>query len=107
MGVPHPRKYTAEFKRQAVALAKELGSAPKAAERLGVPESNIHNWREKLKAGSLASSPGNGDEAERSDPNVESPEQELRRLRKELERERKVNQILKQAAAFFSQDHLK
>ncbi len=34
-------------------------------------------------------------------------ESEVRRLKKELEHERKVNQILKAATAFFSQDPLK
>ena len=105
MGVPHPRKYTSEFKRQAVALAQELGSAPKAAEQLGVPESNIHNWREKLKAGApLAgrSSSGSGNSG-----SSESSDEELKRLRREVQELKKVNHILKSAAAFFSQDHLK
>ena len=37
----------------------------------------------------------------------ETPEEELKRLRKEVEELKKVNYILKRAAAFFSQDHLK
>jgi len=105
MGVQHPRRYTSEFKRQAVALAQELGSAPKAAQQLGIPESNIHNWREKLKVGeSLA---GKGEGGKSSLANVESPGDELRRLRRENQDLKKANYILKQAAAFFSQDHLK
>ena len=36
-----------------------------------------------------------------------SQEQELKRLRKENEEQKKVIYILKRAAAFFSQDHLK
>ncbi len=105
MGVQHPRRYTPEFKRQAVELARELGSAPKAAERLGVPESNIHNWREKLRSGeSLAST--SSSPASRNAP-IESPEEELKRLRRENQQLQKANYILKQAAAFFSQDHLK
>jgi len=105
MGVQHPRKYTPEFKRQAVALAQELGSAPKAAERLGVPESNIHNWREKLKSGGSLS--GASADAAGKNVNAESPEEELKRLRRENQQLQKANYILKQAAAFFSQDHLK
>ena len=106
MGVLHPRKYTPEFKRQAVSLALELGSTPKAAERLGVPESNIHNWRVKLKAdddGSL----GESLSSHRKSVPKESPEEENKRLRQEVSELKKVNHILKSAAAFFSQDHLK
>ena len=100
MGVPHPRKYTAEFKRQAVALAKELGSDVKAGEQLGIPSVNIHTWRQKLKAGDLL--------LDRNSENApESPEEELKRLRRENQDLKKANYILKQAAAFFSQDHLK
>ena len=99
MGIPHPRKYTIEFKRQAVELAVELKSAPKAALQLGVPESNIHNWREKL-SGSVQSNAGRS-------VTIETPEEENRRLRRENQELKKVNHILKSAAAFFSQDHLK
>jgi transposase-like protein len=38
---------------------------------------------------------------------AESPEEELNRLRRENQQLQKANYILKQAAAFFSQDHLK
>jgi transposase len=94
-----------EFKRQAVSLAEELGSAPKAAEQLGVPESNIHNWREKLKASDASMSLGSA--IPRKAAPTESPDEELRRLRRENQELKKVNHILKAAAAFFSQDHLK
>ena len=91
-----------EFKRQAVSLAEQLGSAPKAAEQLGVPESNIHNWREKLKAeGAISPS-----QRQAAVP-AESSDEELRRLRRENQELKKVNHVLKMAAAFFSQDHLK
>lgn len=104
MGVSHPRKYTSEFKRQAVALAEELGSAPKASLKLGVPESNIHNWREKLKAGATVAGSRSGMDQAKSG---ELPDEELKRLRRENLELKKINHILKAAAAFFSQDHLK
>jgi transposase len=96
------RSYTAEFKEQAVRLAEEIGSATRAAKQLGVSEANVHNWKMKSKQGKLKDSKNNMSMTE-----VESPEEELKRLRKEVEELKKVNYILKKAAAFFSQDHLK
>ena len=37
----------------------------------------------------------------------ETPQEEIKRLRTEVTELKKVNHILKAAAAFFSQDHLK
>jgi transposase len=105
MAVPHPRKYTSEFKRQAVTLAEELGSASKAARQLGISDVNIYTWRGKLRtAGEISKPvPDNGN----FPINAEPPEEELKRLRRENQQLQKANYILKQAAAFFSQDHLK
>ena len=100
MGAKNPRKYTAEFKRQAVQLARELKSGPLAAQQLGIPESNIHNWRSLEKDGVLSRA------VLRTGPQP-TLEEENRRLQRELTEQKKVNHILKLAAAFFSQDHLK
>jgi transposase-like protein len=91
------RKYTIEFKQQAVELAKSLGSSKKAADQLGISDVNIHVWKKNLAEGK---SPSNG-------PRQESTEEELKRLRRENVEQKKVIHILKSAAAFFSQDHLK
>lgn len=91
------RTYTAEFKQQAVALADELKSAGKAAKQLGIPEGCVHNWRAKFRGHAGAVRNGSG----------ETEAEELKRLRKEVVELKKVNHILKAAAAFFSQDHLK
>jgi transposase len=96
------RNYTAEFKEQAVRLAEEMESAYRAAKQLGIPEANVHNWQKKQKQGKLRDSKNN-----MSVVGSESAEEELKRLRKEVDELRKVNYILKKAAAFFSQDHLK
>jgi len=96
------RSYTAEFKEQAVRLAEEIGSARRAAKQLGVSEANVHNWKIKSKLGKLKDSKNN-----MSMTVSETSEDELKRLRKEVEELKKVNYILKKAAAFFSQDHLK
>ena len=103
MGTKNPRKYTAEFKRQAVQLARELNSGPKAASQLGIPESNIHKWKVKEDEGTFSGASGVAPKV------IVQPtlEEENRRLQRELAEQKKVNHILKLAAAFFSQDHLK
>ena len=92
------RSYTAEFKKQAVELANRLGSTSKAAKQLGIPDVNIHVWRKKqsMADGTSTQAQMNSDEQD-----------EIKRLRKELLELKQVNIILKSAAAFFSQDHLK
>lgn len=91
------RKYTVEFKQQAVELAKSLGSTKKAADQLGIPDVNIHQWRKRF--------------TESQSPDAEVSKQdlleELKKLRRENTEQKQVIHILKSAAAFFSQDHLK
>ena len=90
------KKYSEEFKRRAVDLAKELGCRQTAAERLGISPGNLHNWVHKAE-----------DPKESRPLFIENPGEELIRLRKENDQLKKTNEILKAADAFFSQDHLK
>jgi len=84
------KKYTQEFKQEAIALASRK-SIVKAAEELGINPANIHRWKsEKI-------NPKAVDEVEL--------EKEVRRLRKENEYLRKINEVLKKSTAIFSQDH--
>lgn len=99
MGIKNARKYTNDFKHRVVTLANEIG-VTEASQKLGVSTSNIYNWKESLlKVGRVSKS-------DTKSP-TESSEEELKRLRKENADLKKVNIILKSAAAFFSQDHLK
>lgn len=93
------QKYTKEFKMQALELVNQLGSFSEAARQLGISDGILHNWKKKFnfvmkKETTIAAN---------SDPESE----EIKRLKKEVEELKKVNYILKRAAAFFSQDHLK
>lgn len=92
------RKYTEEFRKQAVELAESLGSPAEAAKQLGIDNANIYNWRMRAKAKQTP---------EKSSTLAVNESDELKRLRRENSELRKVNHILKAAAAFFSQDHLK
>ena len=95
-----PRKYTEEFRKQAVQLAEELGSPSRAAKQLGVPEANVHNWKWKLKSGKSLGGGASKVVAQ------ESEAEENKRLRREVAELKKVNYILKAAAAIFTRDHL-
>ena len=92
------RKYTEEYKEEAVRLAESMGSIAGAARQLGIGASLLHGWKEKLREKSSAS---------QSQESFENANLEIRRLKKENEQLKKINVILKTAAAFFSQDHLK
>ena len=96
MGRRTNRRYNLDFKQQATDLAGRIGFT-KAANQLGVSVSNLHGWQNKL----------GKSEAKESKKSKASLEEENRRLARENEELRKVNHILKRAAAFFSQDHLK
>jgi len=88
------RKYTPEFKQQAVDLASRMG-AGRAAQQLGIGVSNIHHWKAKREKPEARAKEALG------------MEEENRLLKRENEELKKVVYILKRAAAFFSQDQLK
>ena len=96
MGRQTKRQYTLDFKEQSVDLAIRIGFA-KAAKQLGVNVANIHRWDKQSKKS----------EKQESKKTKTGLEAENLRLQREVEELRKVNHILKRAAAFFSQDHLK
>lgn len=77
-------------------LAKDLKSPTEAGKQLGVRESVIRVWIKN-------STQVTAIQAQEPGFSIE----EFRRIQKENEKLKKVNQILKSAAAFFSQDHLK
>jgi transposase len=93
------KKYTTEFKIQALELVKQLGSFSEASRQLGVSDSLLHTWRQRFNF-SLESK---GKSAAQAIADTE----EVLALKKRIQELEKTNYILKKAAAFFSQDHLK
>ncbi len=93
------KKYTNEFKLQALELVNQLGSYAAAARQLGIKDTQLHSWKAKFKFVLKK------DTDKAAEVNPESAE--IKRLKKENEELKNVNYILKRAAAFFSQDHLK
>ena len=87
------RKYTEDFKREAVALVTEQGySVAEAARSLEVGENQIRRWRQKL-------------EQESAEGELTATErEELERLRKEIRQLRMEKEILKKASAYFAKE---
>lgn len=87
------RKYTQEFKEEAVKLVAERGySQAEAGRVLGVDSKNISRWiRETAKNKSV-------------DKQINKDQEEIKRLRKENERLLMEREILKKAAAFFANE---
>ena len=91
------RKYTREFRVEAVKLVTEQGlSVAEAARSLDVHENLLRNWKNKFLAEGSESFRGNGVMA--------SEQQEMRRLREENKRLRMERDILKKATAFFAKE---
>jgi len=86
-----PRKYTEEFKKEAVKLVVEHGyTQTEAAESLGIPSKNLSRWvniKEKTKKEPL---------------NTE--QNEINALRKQVQKLQLEKEILKKAAAFFANE---
>jgi transposase len=89
------RRFTSEFKTEAVRLLEESGRPlPASAEELGVHANQLRTWRnEHLAAGSAEALARQKAEAA-----------ELARLRRENKRLEQENEILRRAAAFFARE---
>jgi transposase len=91
------RTYSAEFKREAVALVVQQGlSFVEAARRLGIRDSLLRKWKAALEAQGDQAFPGKGQQ--------NAQEAELARLRRENEQLRMERDILKKATAFFARE---
>lgn len=92
------RKYSAEFKRDAVQLAMQPGQlASEVAAGLGINRSLLCRWQAEMKAAGGAAFPGGG--------RPKAGEEEVLRLRKELARTQQERDILKKAVVFFASEH--
>lgn len=90
------RRYSEEFKREAVRLVTEEGYAQQqVARNLGIDRSLVGRWRRELAEGSgpAAKTVAGGGESE-----------DVSRLRAELRQLRMERDILKKALAFFAKE---
>jgi transposase-like protein len=91
------RKFTREFKLEAVRLIKERGvSYAQASEDLGVHQSQLRGWVKALADDPQHAFPGQGQM---------KPEQlEIAQLKREVIRLKAERDILKKAAAYFAKE---
>ena len=90
------KKYSKEFKEEAVKLIAEQGyQISEAARNLGINENMLGRWKREAEGGVEGGSSPNG---------TKTIQVELNRLRKENKRLRMEREILKKAAAFFAKE---
>jgi transposase len=91
------RKYTDEFKREAVRLAMAPGnSIAGVATDLGVDRSVVADWVKTFQSGCCEAAPGK--------PLKSESQSELEQLRRELARVKMERDILKKALGYFEKD---
>ena len=89
------RRFSAEFKREAVLVIVDGSRSPtEVARDLDINVNLLHNWRRQYLAEQDNAFPGKG--------NLKSEDAEFRRLRRELEEVKLERDILKKALAIFS-----
>ncbi|MET8182923.1 transposase [Streptomyces sp. NPDC005336] len=93
------KRYTPEFRRDAVELVRSSGrNVTEVARELGVSAEGLRGWVKQAKA----------DRGEGPAGALTSDErEELRRVRRELAEVKKANEILVKAAAFFAKEIVK
>jgi transposase len=91
------KSYDSEFKREAVRLADGSEKGDSVIEReLGLYQGAIRTWRKALRSDPVDAFPGTG--------HMKPAEEEIRRLRRELEDVCQERDILKKAMAIFTKD---
>ena len=92
------RKYTAEFKREAARMMIMDGqTAPDVSAQLGVNSNVLYRWkREHLDSMEPSTVPGQGSPSEMA--------AEIDRLRKELAKSHRINEILKKTVGYFAKE---
>jgi len=89
------RKYSDEFKREAVGLTHQAGaSVARVAEDIGVNANQLYRWRRELEVHGKKSFPGAG----------VARDQEIQALKRELAKVKKERDFLRDAAAFFAKE---
>jgi len=91
------RTYTAEFKREAVALTLDPDrTVAEVARSLGIDRTVLRAWKTRMDTDGDEAFPGHG--------RLKASDDEVVQLRRELERTRQERDILKKALAYFAKE---
>lgn len=94
-GIKKRNQYDKAFKLEAVRLIVEGGrSVASVARDLGVNANSLHHWRKQFGKDGMEAFPGHG--------RLKPADEELRRLKRELQIVTQERDILKKAIAFFA-----
>ena len=97
MSIKKRKSYSQEFKVEAVRLITDKGySIAEASRNLGIEYSVLRRWKNQLSEVPDSAFPGKG--------KLRMPDEELRKLQRELERVKEERDILKKALAYFAED---
>ena len=89
--------YPKEFKEEAVKLVQSSGKpAAQIARDLGISDSALYMWQKELTAKGPDAFPGTGHQS--------AQEEEIRRLKRELEIARQERDIVKKVVSIFSRE---
>ncbi|MFJ9761979.1 transposase [Streptomyces sp. NPDC101149] len=96
MGSKYTKRYTEEFKRDAIALVDSSGRTVTAVAReIGISSESLRGWYRQAKADRGEGTPGELTTEER---------EELKRLRRQNAEQAKTIEILRKAAVFFAKE---
>jgi transposase len=89
------KRYSAEFKREALRRASEEGTTDVlVAEELGINARQLRRWRAAMKRDGEAAFPGQG----------KARDEELMRLKRKLAKVEQERDFLREAAAYFAKE---
>lgn len=93
------KRYTQEFKKEAVRyIVLEGESVSSVAERLDVNVNLLYSWKK------LFVEEFEPEQTKQGQPTLKEAVSEIERLRKELRREQRANEILKKTVGYFAKD---
>lgn len=98
------RRYTEEYKIQAVKLARQLKDNRRVAIELNLPESTLSTWVKKAGLGDIDTGKGTQTPSTvmTQATEIQKLKSEIKRIEKENARLKEINEFLEEASAFFA-----
>ena len=101
------KQYDEEFKKQAIKLAKEIGT--KAADELHTPKGTLGTWVQKARIGEIDTSKGSltSDESLNFVQQLQAANKRIKELEKKNRELEELNEFLEETSAFFTANRRK